>query len=193
MGQWRVDLAASCFCMALSNASIPTHPPPTHPAPPPHHPGPTLEPMHVITSLLTAGTGITYNGRPLINPLGSQPLYIADPGTPGGQPVAVFPAAGPLLKPGMPPPHNSTCLRALSCRTVDVHSGLSVRCTAARSAQRAARSAQQRPADGHPPPTRTHPHPGWPRRCAAEPAGCRRHGLPGQERQHHHARVPGQR
>jgi hypothetical protein len=49
-----------------------------------------------------AGTGVTYQGRPLINPGGNQPLYFADPGSPV-QPNEVvgfdkWPAVG--LKPG---------------------------------------------------------------------------------------------
>lgn len=48
------------------------------------------------------GTGVTYQGRPLINPGGNQPLYFADPGsTQPNQLVGFHKFPLPGLKPGM--------------------------------------------------------------------------------------------
>ncbi len=53
-------------------------------------------------SLLTyTGTGMVFEGRPLVNPGGGAPLYLASPGTPA-PPLAFQPARGPSLSVGAP-------------------------------------------------------------------------------------------
>jgi hypothetical protein len=45
--------------------------------------------------------GISYNGMPLINPGGNQPVYFGPPGTPA-PPITFVPAPGPALVPNTP-------------------------------------------------------------------------------------------
>lgn len=52
------------------------------------------------TPMEYTGTGVKYNGRPLVNPGSSQPLYFADPGT-AVPPMTFTPAAGPALEPAV--------------------------------------------------------------------------------------------
>lgn len=58
--------------------------------------------QHQPATTTPAGTGVTYQGRPLVNPGGNQPLYFAAPGSPV-QPEAVLGFEELPLLPGLKP------------------------------------------------------------------------------------------
>lgn len=59
-----------------------------------------LQPQGASAFIYT-GTGITYNGRPLVNAGSGSPLYLADPGA-TAPPMGFQPAGGPSLDAGAP-------------------------------------------------------------------------------------------